>query len=163
MPVDQNSANVVHTGEHVFQGPVTLPASVISDNQVASSASIDTAKVKHRHSKHYGQNGTASSVTIPIHIARAAGSVVAIEAGSIVANIGAATVTIDLKKNGSSILTGVITLDSGNTARVLEAGTISSASYVDGDFFELVIVATAGGGTLATGLGVEVTFNENPS
>jgi hypothetical protein len=78
--------------------------------------------------------------------------VVSVKAGSIAIAVGAATVTVDVKKNNVSILTAVITLDTGNTARVAEAGTILTASAVAGDTYELVIVATAGGGTLAHGV-----------
>lgn len=153
----------MHVGGTLTARVFNPPASCITDAAIISGAGIETSKMDHRHRKQYSISGTAASVTIPIHIARAAGSVTSIEAGSIAIAVGAATVTIDLKKNGTTILTGVITLDSGNTARILEAGTITGGTYVDGDFFELVIVATAGGGTIPTGLIVDVEFDEEAS
>ncbi len=39
-------------------------------------------------------------------------------------------------------------------------GAIASAGYVDGDVFEVVTVATAGGGTLGTNACVDVRFRE---
>ena len=139
---------------------LTAPASSITNSNIAAAAGIDSSKLDHRFRKHYNQNSTASSATVAIHIANAAGSVNGIKAGSVAACSGAATITINLLKNGASILTGVIQLDNGNTARVSESGAFASTTYASGDFFELVIVATAGGGTLGTGLLVDVEFDE---
>ena len=72
------------------------------------------------------------------------------------------TVTVDVKKNGVSVLTAVITLDSANTARIAEDGTLDSGEVtlaVD-DLLEIVIVATVGTGTLATGPFVDVVVEE---
>jgi hypothetical protein len=73
-------------------------------------------------------------------------------------------VTVDLKKNGVSILTSVITLDSGNTNRVVEAGTISGdGTLAAGDWLEVTIAISAGTGTLATGVYAELILNEDAS
>lgn len=140
---------------------MSIPANTVVNAAVSASADITSTKLEMQRSFTYSQNGTAASATIPIHVVYGATcSLVSIKAVSIVANIGAATVTVDLKKNGSSVLSAVITLDSANTARVAESGTITTAGGVAGDLYELVIVATAGGGTLATGLGVTVIWSE---
>jgi hypothetical protein len=108
--------------------------------------------------------GTATTETaVPLGQGYAAGSIVAARASSIGVAAGAATVVIDLKKNGTTILSGTITLDSGNTLRVLEAGALATPTYAAGDHFEAAITATAGGGTLPTGLLVELILDENPS
>lgn len=155
----------VHINGTLTARAFTPPANCITAASIPVGAGIESTKTVHRHRKHYAISGTAASVTIPIHIAKAAGNVLSLEAGSIAIAVGSATVTINLLKNGSSILSGgtAITLDSSNVARTLEAATISSAAYVDGDFFELVIVATASGGTIPTGLIVDVEFDENPN
>jgi hypothetical protein len=75
--------------------------------------------------------------------------------------VGGATVTVDVKKNGATVLSSVITLDSGNTARIMENGTLSGTTLAAGDFLEAVIVATAGGGTIPTGLLVQVIIDED--
>ena len=150
----------VHVNGTLTAKVFSPPSGCIDNDAIEGGAGIDTTKLDHRHRKTYAISGTAASVTYPIHIAKAAGTVLSIEAASIAIAVGSATVTVDLKKNGSSILTAVITLDSGNTARVAEAGTINTSAYVDGDFFELVIVATASGGTIPTGLIVDVEFDE---
>lgn len=84
-------------------------------------------------------------------------------AGSIAKAVGDSTVTIDLKKNGSSILSAVITLDSGNTNRLLETATLSSTALVAGDWLEIVITATVGTGTLPTGVFVRLLLDEDPA
>lgn len=145
---------------------ITIPAGAIIDTNVAvvPGGGITADKLQHRHIKQHSQPNTAATAeTRFIHVARAAGSVQEIVAGSIAIAIGAAAATIDLKKNGTSILTSVLTLNSSNTARVVAVGTIATAAYVAGDWFELVITAAAGGGTLPTGLGAEVVFHEFPS
>jgi hypothetical protein len=139
-----------------------LPSGVVTDDSVSGSAAIAVAKLLHQRVKTYAQpNTTATSETRCIHIVRGtSGTIKGFTAGTIVACSGAATITIDLKKNGSSVLASVITLDNANTARVVEDGAISSASVVVGDWLEVVITATAGGGTLGTGLGVQLVIDE---
>lgn len=147
------------------------PAACITDPAVAVPSSppnaIATTKVRHRYEKPYAQpNTTATTETKPIHVIRGTnGTINSIVAGSIAVNIGAATVTVDLKKNGTSVLSSVITLNSANTARVAVSGTLSVAptTCVAGDWLEVVITATAGGGTLATGVYVQVQIDEDPS
>lgn len=136
-------------------------AGSITDTSIEALAGVAASKLYHRFHEGYMQpNTTATSVTQAIYHARAAGTINAFSAGSIVACIGAATVTVDLKKNGTTCLSSVITLDSGNTAYVSEAGTLSVTSYAAGDIFTIVTVATAGGGTIATGFFCDAQFTE---
>ncbi|HUW30714.1 MAG TPA: hypothetical protein VM223_03815 [Planctomycetota bacterium] len=141
---------------------LSIPAGTILDAAVNANADIGVAKVRHLHSMTYGANGSAASVTIPIHCSYAAGTIKAVKAGSIVACIGDSTVTVDVKKNGTSVLTGVITLDSDNTARIAEDGTLDTGqvTLAADDLLEIVIVATVGTGTLATGPFVDVVVEE---
>ena len=154
----------VHINGHLTSKTAAIPAGTVTNAMVNGSAAIACAKIQKPRLLEYGTTGTAASATVPIYVCKGATATVqSIRAGSIAIAVGGATVTIDLKKNGSSILTGVITLDTSNTARLLEAGTVSSPGLVDGDWLELVIVATAGGGTIPTGLLVQVeVFEDQP-
>jgi hypothetical protein len=154
-----------YTGAIQFSGTVSLPNNTVTAAKIPASAGVEYTKLQQKYVVTYGQNGTMTSVTIPIHIVHGVtGGAIGIKAGSIVACIGAATCTIDLKKNGTTVLTSVITLNSSNTARVAVAGTlVATPTNAAGDFYELVVVATAGGGTLGTGLGVSVAFYEDPA
>jgi hypothetical protein len=135
----------------------------VTDAKIAAAAAISVDKINHQHFKSHSQpNTTATTETRILHVARSAGTVDEFAAGSIGIAVGAATVTVDLKKNGSSILSAVITLDTGNTTRVVETGTISGGTYAADDWFETIITATAGGGTLQTGVFVQGIFSEGP-
>lgn len=142
-------------------GSMVAPANSVANNAIAGTEQITATKLQHQHRAVWAQpNTTATSETRVIHVARYAGTLIDFVAGSIAACAGAATITIDLKKNGTTVLSAVITLDSGNSARVVEAGTVTVAPYAAGDVFEIVTVATAGGGTIGTGLFCAATFNE---
>lgn len=153
----------VHIVGALTGASITPSSSTVTDASVSASAAISASKLVHQQIINLPFTGTAVSGTYGFHIAYGAGTIVAISAGSVTAASGAATFTVDLKKGGSSVLSSVITLDNANTARVAEAGTISSASYSAGNFFEIVTVATAGGGTLPTGVVISVVLRENPN
>lgn len=148
-----------------LQAQTLIPsAGCVLDAHVGAAAGIAASKMHHRHSKSLSQTGSAATATHPIHVVQGAtATLLSFKAGSIAIAAGAATVEIDLKKNGASILTAPITLDSANTARVLEAGTLSATALVAGDFLEVAITATAGGGTLPTGLLVQLELDEAPT
>src|SRR4051812_43605091 len=120
----------VHVAGKITCQTMNVPDQTIVDADVASDAGIQATKLEHDHIVTLNQpNTSATSETRSIYRARKPGSVVEIAAGSIAAAIGAATVTIDLKKGGATILTAVITLDNANSARVQELGTLSAATY----------------------------------
>jgi len=156
------------TGQTEFTAPVTftnavaLPAGTVTNAMVAAGAGIAASKLGHRRRWNYTKPGTAASETVAaIEIYGTSGTILEFSAGSVAIAVGAATVTVDLKKNGSSILTSVITLDSANTARVMETSSLTSTTLAAGDFLEVVIVATAGGGTIPTGLLVQLIHDED--
>lgn len=135
------------------------PDSTITNAMVSPTADIGQSKLEHQFEFNYGTSGTAATATVPIGIIYgASGTMLDIRAASIAIAVGAATVTIDLKKNGTTMLSGVITLDNANVARTAEAGTLSVTALANGDFLELVVTATAGGGTIPTGLCVNVRW-----
>lgn len=147
------------------------PAACINDTAISAPSSppnaIAASKLRHRHAAHYAQpNATATTETKAVHVVRGTNATInEVVAGSIVACIGAATITLDVKKNGVSVLTGVLTLNSSNTARVVVAASLSggSVSCVAGDWIEFVVTATAGGGTLGTGFFAQAIIDEDPS
>lgn len=151
----------LHVTGTVTGGSLTPSALTVTNASVSSTAAIAATKLEHQFALSFCSSGNAASATIPLHVAYGAGTIVSIKAASVTAPAGAATVTIDLKKGGTTCLSGVITLDSGNTARTSEAGSLSVTTYSADNFLELVIVATAGGGTLPTGLIVTVILREN--
>lgn len=138
------------------------PASSITNTAVKADAGISATKLEHRFQLVAAQANTAAAdETRVIHVVYGAtGSIVAFKAGSIAKAVGDAITTVDLKVNGSSVLSAVITLDSANTNRVAESGTVSTPALVAGDVLEIVIDGTIGTGTLPTGVFAQVTLTE---
>lgn len=140
------------------------PSQSINSAAIKTAANLDADKLESRiYSSHAQPNSAATTETRPLFVARRSGTVNSVLAGSIAKAVGAATVTVDIKKNGTSILSSVITLDSANTDRVGESGTVSVSAFVAGDWFEVVLVATAGGGTLPQGVFVSIEMDQNGS
>ncbi len=127
-------------------------------------AQIQATKVQHQQRGSYAQASatTTTAATIPIFTARFAGTLIDFVAGVVGVLTGNATTTVDLKKNGTTVLSSTIVLDNANTARVVEAATLNPAAvaYVAGDVFELVMTVNAGSGALGTGFFCEARFNE---
>lgn len=133
----------------------------VGNDQVAGDAQIDSDKVVHRHRPHYSQvNAAAFAATVVLFHAIRAGVLYNVRAGSIVAATGNSTVTIDIRKNGTTMLTAPFVLDNANTAYVAEAGSLAGSAIAAGDTITAVITISAGTGTLPTGLFVTVELDE---
>ncbi|MGC9260922.1 MAG: hypothetical protein ACP5I8_12735 [Phycisphaerae bacterium] len=153
------------------QGTVTAQnfatnAAFITDTNVAALANINATKLNHQHREVYAQ-ATASTAAAARQVVQvtygATGTIIAYSAGLAgTANAGGATITVDLFKNGVSILTAPITI-STQAVRVLTAAGIATTSTVAGDVFEVVVTVTPGSGTLGTGLFSSLTINEAPA
>ncbi len=149
----------------------TLPASSVTNASIQAAAAIDRTKVIHQLHLPYAQapGSDIATATLDLYIARAAGTVVSFEAAITgLAATGDRSVTVDLHKSTAggafaSVLSAAITLDIANTIRVLEAATVSSAAYVDGDLFRIIVTQVAGTtGTRPQGLIVTTTIGEAP-
>jgi hypothetical protein len=161
--MDHIRSDRTYTGTQRFSGPVILPGACVGDTNADPVHPLDDDKVKHRHIAFYGQSGSATTVTLPLHCAFLAGEVLDVAAGSIAACVGDSTVTIDVLKNGTTILDEVIELDSTSTAYTSVFGVIADDQEVlaADDILTLAVTATIGTGTLATGLYVSVAVKEN--
>jgi hypothetical protein len=168
MAAAQNKLN----GDMVIVGnfsasTMTPVASSVNDASIQSGSKVAASKLQEGTRQRYSQpNTTATTETRVLHrIYGATAAVVGFHAGVIGAAVGAATVTVDLKVNGTTILTSVVTVDNtvaayGSVAATLAAG---AATLVAGNVLTIVITATAGGGTLPTGFFCEAIVWEDPS
>ena len=160
-------------GTNVFDGDLvvrgTLKASAfqppngsIGNNQVGSADPIDASKLKHQYLARLVQpsGSSATAVTQAVHHAHAAGSVVGVEVGAVVAATGADTVTVDVKKNGTTVLSGVVTLDSSTAAYAAVLGAVAVTAYAAGDTFTAVVTPAHSTGTLPQGLFVSLVLRE---
>lgn len=145
----------------------SAPASCIGNAAVSAGAGIDADKLQHQHAKHYSQahGSVVASATVVVHTVKGATGVLrSIDAVLTSACAGAATITVDVYKNSTStgsLLSATISFSSSDAAWTEKAGTITSPNLVDGDNLVLVVVATAGGGTIGQGLSVELRIDED--
>jgi len=156
----------VHVKGMLTAASVVLPAGTVTDAMVNASAAIDADKLQHRHHVTWSNESATAAAdgAWVVHVVRGTtASVVSFEAGCVVACVGAATVDVDLLKNGASILTAAISIDSGDAAYAKVVGTIASAALVDGDVLEISVDETAGGGTVGKGVFASLALDEDPA
>jgi hypothetical protein len=95
-----------------------------------------------------------------IHEALNTGTITDFRAGAVTVPIGADTVSVDLKKNGTSILSAPISITSSFTTRVSQAATIATPGIVAGDVLEVVITINHTSGTLPQEVFCTLNVNE---
>jgi len=152
----------------VFKGGVTLPSGVIGNTDIESGAEIDASKLDHQYMLTHTQADGSDVVaqTDIVHIAKAAGELVAVEAVVDQVPTGDYTVTIDVQKStggGSfaTLMSATVVIDSDNTDRTLEAGSIAgTTTYADGDLIAIVVTVAGSSGTQAQGLCVTACVRE---
>lgn len=143
-------------------GSMQLPANSVGNGQADAANPIGADKLIHQHRKQYSQKHGTAVVTerMPIHIAWGAGTLYAFRANLRVACVGAATVVVDLYKNGATILSTTCDFSNADAITVIKEATFSNTAYAADDIFEVVVTATAGGGTLGQGLGADLVLRE---
>jgi hypothetical protein len=142
----------------------TPPAGSITDAAVQTAAGIQASKLDHQYQPIYQQESSTNAVSERrvVHAVKGAtATVVAFDAGAVVPLTGNDTCTIDLWKNGASILTAPIALANTDTARQIKNGSLSSTSAVAGDVFEVRVVYTHNTGTAPQGVFARLTLQED--
>lgn len=142
----------------------TAPSGSITDDSIQGNAGIQASKLQQQHAIRYSQKaGTAVvSETTVIHLARAAGDVIAVEALCVTPPTSSDTITIDLQDSTgggayATILTAPLVLNSSTVARTIVSASVATAAYADNDSLELIITAS---GTSCQGLAIVVTVTE---
>ena len=144
----------------------TIPASTVVDSYIDSGADIAANKqeITLRWIALAQAHGTASTDERRcVHnVLGVTASLISVRAGVLVAAAGNSTVTVDVYKNGSTVLSSVITLNSSTVIRTETSGTLSTSptSLAVGDCLEVVIDATVGTGTLPQGVYVQLDMTE---
>ena len=111
-----------------------------------------------------GIQTTGATATIPLGIATRAGVIKDVRVAAIVPLGAPDTFTVDVKQNGTTILSGgPLALLSSTTARTSVVGTLATvnAPVAAGDFFEAVITYTHTSGTAPTGVVAQVQLLQN--
>jgi hypothetical protein len=155
-------ADVLHVGAHTFYQAPIVPASSFGDDDIDASDPLGCTKVDHQYIAQMAQaHGTAATAERRVvHIARAAGTFVSVQVCPVVAATGDSTATVDVKKNGTTILSGTVTIDNGDVAYSKTSAALSVTSYVAGDVIEVVQTVSAGTGTLPQGMTTTVVMRE---
>jgi hypothetical protein len=162
---------VFKNGTISFQNATLSPPPGSVGNAAVSAAvgdRIDADKLIHKFSARYSQPNdidvTAESATI--HVAHAAGQIDAVRyAVTGAAPTGDRVVSLDLKRSSgggsySSILASSMIINSASTANSALLASISNASYVANDIFEVQASLAGSSGTQAQGVIVDVLFRE---
>lgn len=135
----------------VFLGP---------NQKQAGSVETMSAKVSPSLDMFPGFQATGASGTIPLGIAQKAGTILAASVAAITPLTGNDTYTLDVKKNGVTILSAPIALLSSTAARVAVNGALTVTTCLPGDFFEAVATYTHGTGTAPLNVAFEVAMLE---
>lgn len=148
-------------------GSVSLPNNSVGDANVNAADPIGVTKQDHQYSPIVQQtHGTATvSRREVIHVARGAGVIRSFRIGQVVANVGGATVTVTLLKNGTNILSSTLQLTNAQAAFATLSGTfgVGNDVYAADDVFEVNVTAAAGGGTLGQGFFAQLVVDEEES
>lgn len=159
-------------GQVYFSGSIgELPAESVNSDAIQTGANLDSDKLESRISKTVVQAPGADVVTGTsyIFVARAAGSIKSIKVRPLTAPTGGdKNYTVDLKRAAdgsgsfSTLLTGVITVNSSSVNQTAQNGTlIGSPALLAGDCVQVVITAGGSTGSQGQGVVIEVEINEN--
>jgi len=169
----------IHEGDHHFTGSVSIAgdfaaaAGSITNTMVEAEAGLEVSKLDHRIVQTYAQEAECSVVDAyrVVHIARAAGVISGFKVFTDGIATGSSKIEIDvLKADGAagafaSTLTAVYEVSSADLAlTVLDAITnVSPSTYVANAVFAVKVDVSVLGGTVPTGLVVQLTFDEEAS
>jgi hypothetical protein len=168
------AAQSTHNGDLVVTGTLipktlNLPSGCVKADDIEAGAGIEATKLEHRYrpdlSQAYGSAGTSERRVVH-QVIGATGKINSVRAQLELAPVGAATHSIQVKKNGTNILSSALVLDSTNANHIDEiaAGfTAGGDDLVTGDVIAIDVTATAGGGTLGQGLHVMLDLDEDAS
>ncbi len=147
-----------------------FPLLSVEDEHIAAPASqgILSQKLEQRPKFNtdfrLDSDDSPASKTIRLFVANGNATVIR-KFQAMMATTGSATSTntFDLHKNGSTILTSVVTISDTDTDDTMEDGTLTAgASLVDGDIIDAVLIAVADTGSLGPFCQIEVDETPEP-
>lgn len=158
--MSQTLDDVVLTNARLSSPAIT--GRVIGDGQFRTEDPLAAIRQQHQYLRSFAQaHGVAGAAERrAVHVARGAGTLETVRAGLSVVAAGDSTHSVDVLKNGVSVLSGPASLTSAQAAYAKVTGVVTSAAYAIGDVFEVVVAVAAGTGTLGQGLFVDLAFRE---
>lgn len=139
------------------------PDNSITDEAVIAGAGIQYTKLEHLHRGVYRQPNSAAAAETKVVavVGGVTGSVVAFKAGCVGPCVGADTITVDLKKNGITILAAPISLTSAQAAYATVSASVATPDLVAGGVLTVVVTPNHSSGTLGTGVFADVDYRED--
>ena len=150
MPISTLNTDL-HVGGALSANSMTLPTASVTKEKIAAAAAIETSKMIHKHRINFPMGivtGGPTAGTYRVHTVKGASGLVMKFSAGFTTKPTVNDWEIDLKKNGSTILTAVITLGTGITNEAVNAAVISSAAIAVDDRLEVVIVDNTSTGGL---------------
>ena len=164
------NADIVFNGTCSFSQDPSFPSGAVGNNEIEASANIDASKlVCHRAVTNVFAAPTvepAASTYVIVHIAQAAGSLIAFQGVNSGTLAGSTSTGFGLnlfKSTGggafATVLSSTLRFDSTNTVRVYAGGTIASTTFSAGDIFAMTCTLS-GSSTAARGAAACMTWYE---
>jgi hypothetical protein len=155
----------IHVNGTLTMKSIVLPADSVLDASIPAGANVNALKLQHQHRILYAQpyDDCGDERKVLHVVVGATGTIQQFVAGMVAPCIGAAEITVDLLKNGTTILTAPITLDAGDAAYELVAAAVDDDELAQDDVLEISVTLDPAGGTEAgSGLFAALTVNELP-
>ena len=146
-------------------GTFTLEAGVVVNESIASGAAIDADKMQHTYKP--GTNfgfvigGTPTTREEIVYVASQAGTVRGFAA--LLNETGtSSSITFDLKKNGVTMLSSVVTITNATADRAVTAGTLSVTSFAADDVLSISMAVSSSTGAQGPFAFIELEENQAP-
>jgi len=146
-------------------GTFTLEAGVVVNESIASSAAIDADKMQHVYKP--GTNfgfvigGTPTTREEIVFVASQAGTIRGF--GCLLNDTGtSANITFDLKKNGTTMLSSVVTITNATADKAVQAGTLSTTTFAADDVLSIAMAVSSSTGAQGPFAFIELEENQAP-
>jgi hypothetical protein len=146
-------------------GTFNLEAGVVTNESIASGAAIDADKMQHTYKP--GTNfgfvigGTPTTREEIVYVASQAGTVRGFAA--LLNETGtSSSITFDLKKNGVTMLSSVVTITNATADRAVTAGTLSVTSFAADDVLSISMAVSSSTGAQGPFAFIELEENQAP-
>jgi hypothetical protein len=133
-----------------FTGTFVPDSGSLTNDHIANTTDIDSDKLEHLHKR--GTNfalaigGTPAAREEIVYVCEAATATVRGFHALLNVDGSSTSVTFDLKKNGTTILSGVVTITNSTGDRVVVDGTISNSALVAGDVLSIQLAVSSATG-----------------
>ena len=146
-------------------GVLTLDDGTIVDSYISNSTKIDADKMQHCYHRGTGFalaiGGTPSAREEIVFVATQAGTVRSFNA--LCNDTGtSSSITFDLKKNGTTMLSSVITITNATTDKATQSATLSVTTFAAGDILSIALAVSSTTGMVGPYASVCVEENAAP-